>query len=63
MRASLLLHASTPLRVVERGANNLRHDMLTVADHPSCEVDVDVKLRGNALELIGTCYLVRENIR
>lgn len=60
MIARLLLSANTPLRQVEREANYLRSDLLMVANHPRAAVDIAVKLRGNVLELIGTCYLEPE---
>lgn len=60
MIARLLLHADTPLHQVAREAANLRFDLLLVASHPRAGVDIAVKLRGNALELIGTCYLEPE---
>lgn len=57
MRASLTLHASTQLSKVAEEAENLRRDLLTVADHPRAAVDIAVKTDRTTVELIATCYL------
>jgi hypothetical protein len=57
MRASLLLHAETPLSKIVEEAETLRRDLLMVAGHPCAAVDIAVKTDRHTVKLTATCYL------